>query len=56
MTCAGSLILHRDGTFAGCTNDDDEDGCASRDLRHEGDPHACTDWFEDGCNYCGADE
>jgi hypothetical protein len=50
--CSGSLILHRDGTVAGCTNDDDQDTCAGRELRHEGDPAACTDWFG-GCNYCG---
>jgi hypothetical protein len=24
-TCPGSLIVHRDGTTAGCTNDDDQD-------------------------------
>jgi hypothetical protein len=50
--CPGSLILHRDGTVAGCTNDDDADGCRGRELPHEGDPIACLDWF-DGCNYCG---
>jgi hypothetical protein len=41
------------GATPGCTNDDDADGCRGRELRHEGDPTACTDWFEDGCNYCG---
>jgi hypothetical protein len=51
-TCPGSLIVHQDGTVAGCTNDDDADGCRGRELRHEGDPTACTAWF-DGCNYCG---
>jgi hypothetical protein len=51
-TCSGSLIVHRDGTVAGCTNDDDSDGCAGRDLRHEGDPTRCVEWFG-GCNYCG---
>jgi hypothetical protein len=50
--CSGSLIRHADGTVAGCTNDDEEDGCAGRDERHEGDPTACIDWFG-GCNYCG---
>ena len=35
-TCSGALILHRDGTIAGCTNDDDQDGCAGRELHHEG--------------------
>jgi hypothetical protein len=51
-SCSGSLIFHRDGTIAGCSNDDDQDGCAGRELRHEGDPKSCLDWF-DGCNYCG---
>ncbi|HEY5171586.1 MAG TPA: hypothetical protein VIK54_07650 [Acidimicrobiia bacterium] len=51
-TCPGSLIVHRDGTTAGCSNDEDQDGCRGRDLRHEGDPTACVDWFG-GCNYCG---
>ena len=47
--CPGSLIVHRDGTVAGCTNDDDEDGCRGRDPRHEGDPTVCVDWWG-GCN------
>jgi hypothetical protein len=51
-TCPGSLIVHRDGTTAGCTNDDDQDGCHGRDLRHQGDPNSCLDWWG-GCNYCG---
>jgi hypothetical protein len=51
-SCSGSLIVHRDGTVAGCTNDDDHDGCRGRDLRHEGDPTVCVDWF-DGCTYRG---
>ena len=50
--CRGSLIVHRDGTVAGCTNDDVADGCRGRDERHQGDPTACADWFG-GCNYCG---
>jgi hypothetical protein len=43
-TCPSSLIVHRDGATAGCTNDDDEDGCQGHDLRHEGDPTSCLDW------------
>jgi hypothetical protein len=52
MNCPGSLILHIDGTRAGCSLDDDADGCHGLELRHEGDPTACVDWFG-GCNYCG---
>ena len=51
-TCTGGLIRHADGTVAGCTNDDDEDGCPGVELRHEGDPIRCIDWWS-GCNYCG---
>jgi hypothetical protein len=51
-TCPGSVIVHRDGTVAGCTNDDDEVRCHGRDLRHEGDPAVCVGWWG-GCNYCG---
>jgi hypothetical protein len=53
MKCPGSLILHIDGTCAGCSLDDDPDGCRGLEERHEGDPIRCTDWFDDGCNYCG---
>ena len=53
MNCTGSLILHRDGAVAGCTNDDDDqEGCAGREARHEGDPTTCVVWFG-GYNYCG---
>ena len=52
-TCPGSLILHRlDQTVAGCTEDDEPDGCAGHELRHEGDPVDCVDWWG-GCNLCG---
>jgi hypothetical protein len=51
-TCSGSLILHADGTIAGCTNDEDGDGCVGIELRHQGDPHRCIDWWGE-CNYCG---
>ena len=50
--CSGCLILHTDDTVAGCTNDDDPEGCAGRDLRHQGDPHRCFEWW-DGCAYFG---
>ena len=50
-TCAGRLILHLDGTIAGCTNDEDGD-CAGLDARHQSEPHRCIDWFG-GCDWCG---
>jgi hypothetical protein len=37
------------GTACGCTNDPD---CLGLDVRHEGDPHRCYEWFT-GCNFCG---
>ena len=51
-TCSGSLIVHADGTIAACTNDEDGDACAGIELRHQGDPHRCVDWWGD-CLYCG---
>jgi hypothetical protein len=51
--CPGSLILHIDGTVAGCTEDEEAWGCRGRDLRHEGDPVVCYVWTPSGCDYCG---
>ena len=31
----------------------DQDGCAGRELQHEGDPTPCLVWTPAGCNYCG---
>ena len=55
-SCAGSLIVHViDRTAAGCTLDDEPDGCAGIELRHEGDPTDCVaEWG--GCNHCGVHE
>jgi hypothetical protein len=51
VTCSGGLILHLDGTTAGCTNDEDGD-CPALDVRHMGQPKRCLDlWGE--CDYCG---
>jgi hypothetical protein len=36
--CSGGLIERADGTIAGCTEDDEPDGCRGREARHEGDP------------------
>jgi len=52
-TCPGALILHADGTIAGCTEDDEPDDCRGRDARHEGDPIRCWMWSLAGCDYCG---
>jgi len=52
VTCPGSLIVHADGTVAGCTEDDEKVGCLGRDERHDGSPKRCIEWF-DGCDYCG---
>jgi hypothetical protein len=41
-TCPGGLIVHADGTIAGCTEDDNAEGGRGRDLCHEGDPTACS--------------
>ncbi len=47
------MIVHADGTIAGCTEDEEPDGCRGLELRHEGDPVACIVWWPSGCNYCG---
>ena len=52
-TCPGSLIVHADGTVAGCTEDDEPDGCRGRDERHDGGTVRCIKWYPEGCNYCG---
>ena len=53
--CSGGLILHIDGTRPGCTLDEEPDGCAGIELRHEGDPTDCVrEWG--GCNHCGVHE
>jgi hypothetical protein len=37
--------VHADGTVAGCTLDDDTDGCDGRDARYEGRPRRCFEWW-----------
>jgi hypothetical protein len=51
-TCPGALIVHADRSVAGCTEDDEPEGCGGRDERHEGDPIRCWLWSFAGCNYC----
>jgi hypothetical protein len=43
--CSGGLILHVDDAIAGCTLDDDVDGCVGRDERHEDAPVVCWKWW-----------
>jgi hypothetical protein len=52
-TRPGALIVHADTTVMACTEDDDQDGCHGRDLRHDGDAIRCWSWTLSGCNYCG---
>jgi hypothetical protein len=52
-TCPGSLIMHMDGTVAGCTEDDEPDGCRGREAPHYGSSIRCVDWTLSGCDYCG---
>jgi hypothetical protein len=53
VNCPGGLILHVDWTSAGCTLDEDADGCRGLELRREGDPDRCFEWYPDGCDRCG---
>jgi hypothetical protein len=52
-TCRGGLIRHvGDGSTAACTFDDEVEGCAGRELRHQGEPSTClAEWGS--CSYCG---
>jgi hypothetical protein len=44
--------VHADGTVAGCTLDDDIDGCDGIEYRQQVDPHRCIEWWGN-CDYCG---
>jgi hypothetical protein len=51
-SCRGSLIVHLDGTPAGCTEIEDGYECSGFELRHESDPVRCFDeWAR--CDRCG---
>jgi hypothetical protein len=53
-TCPGGLIFHQaDMTIAGCTEDEEHDGCRGTELRHEGTPMMCTAWYPYACDHCG---
>ena len=51
-TCSGGLTAHLDrhGRAARMTTTDKR--APGIDLRHQGDPHRCIDWWAD-CAYCG---
>jgi hypothetical protein len=52
LNCPGGLVSHLDGTVAACTMDDEPEGCAGRDARHQGEPTTCiAEWGR--CDYCG---
>jgi hypothetical protein len=51
--CPGSLIVRMDRGIAGCTEDDEPDGCRGRGERHDGSPIRCLYWTLAGCDYCG---
>jgi hypothetical protein len=48
-----SRLADRDDTVAGCSKDDERDGCRGQDERHDGGTVLCVKWFADGCNDCG---
>ena len=51
-SCRGGLIMHLDGTAAGCTEIEDGYECAGLELRHESDPTTCiAEWGR--CDRCG---
>ena len=52
MTCPGALIVHAsDGSIAGCTYDDEPEGCAGHEARHDARTTCLREWGS--CTYCG---
>jgi hypothetical protein len=51
-SCAGQLVVHRDGTVAYCTEDTDGRTCAGEDRPHRGGFLACRVVDTDSCSYC----
>jgi hypothetical protein len=45
VTCPVSLIVHGDGTVAGCTENHERDGCRRRDEQHDGSPVCRIEWL-----------
>ena len=51
-SCAGQLVVHRDGTVAYCTEERAGRPCAGEDHPHRGGFFACRLVEGPGCAYC----
>ena len=51
-SCAGQLVVHRDGTVAYCTEEHAGRACAGEDRPHRGGFFACRVVEGDACTYC----
>jgi hypothetical protein len=53
-SCAGQLVVHRDGTVAYCSEENTGGTCAGEDRPHRGGFFACRVVDGDNCPYCTA--
>ena len=51
-SCAGQLVVHRDGTMAYCTMEQAGHSCAGEDRPHRGGFVACRLVDDGDCEYC----
>jgi hypothetical protein len=53
-SCAGQLVVHRDGTVACCTEEQEGRSCAGEDRPHRRGVCACRLVRNDDCPYCAS--
>jgi hypothetical protein len=51
-SCAGQLVVHRDGTVAYCTESDEGRACAGTDRPHRRGIFTCDLVSDEPCAYC----
>ena len=51
-SCAGRLVVHRDGTVAYCTEDHAGRRCMGHERPHRGGTFACTLLARGTCDHC----
>jgi len=53
-SCAGQLVVHRDGSVAYCTEEQEGRSCAGEDRPHRRGVCACRLVRTDDCPYCAS--
>lgn len=53
-SCAGQLVVHRDGTVAYCSEEQEGNTCAGEDRPHRRGVVACRLVSTERCSYCAA--